>query len=168
MKIQNAKKLRNYVIEEDITEEKADGIKRLIGAFSEYLSAVNPDYVYNKTYMNAYVDDFILCQKALKIKYQILCDNVLIRLSTLGMKKNDFTICVDGAWKYEGGKLELTGTMNPYYVKKNKIQIELEFIGDKGFVIAKELDINGEYDKELDDYVSEFIRRRGEVLDEKI
>lgn len=60
----------------------------MIGAFSEYLVAVNPEYAYNKTYLSAYVKDFIQCQKALKLKYQILLDKILVMILLQALNKN--------------------------------------------------------------------------------
>lgn len=72
MAIQNTKDFENFIVNQEISDEKAESIEQIIGAFSEYIVAVNPEYVYNKTFLNAYVEDFIQCQKALKLKYQIL------------------------------------------------------------------------------------------------
>lgn len=168
MGIQNTKELQNYIIGEEVTEEKAEYIKKLIGAFSEYLVAVNSDYVYNKTYMSAFVDDFILCQKALKKKRQILLNQIIAKLIVSEIDVNNVTVCIDDVWRYKNRKLELTNVINPYYVKRNKMQIELEYIGDNGFVVAEELDINVDCDEKLENCISVFMERWEEMLDEEI
>ena len=80
MAIQNTKDFENFIVNQEISDEKAESIEQIIGAFSEYIVAVNPEYVYNKTFLNAYVEDFIQCQKALKLKYQILIKKILAKI----------------------------------------------------------------------------------------
>ena len=163
MGIQNTRNLQKFVETHEISDEKSKDIEMIIKAFSEYLVAVNPDYVYNKTYLGAFVEDFVLCQRALKLKYQILSDKILNKLEKMGLEK-DCSIRIDGAWKYEKGKLKLENSINPYYVKKDKIQVEMEFMHDRGFVIAEEIDIAEEYDEKLEVCISAFVSRREEAL----
>lgn len=163
MGIQNNRDLQEFIVCHEISDEESKDIEVMIKAFSEYLVAVNPDYVYNKTYLGAFVEDFVLCQNALKLKYQILSGKILNKLEKMGIEK-DCSIRIDGAWKYEKGILKLSNSINPYYVKKNKMQVEMEFIHDKGFVIADEIDIAEEYDEKLEECISAFTSRREEVL----
>ena len=79
MEIQNTIDFQNFIVGQEISDEKAEYIEQIIGAFSEYIVAVNPEYVYNKTYLCAYVENFIKCQKALKLKYQILLNKILVK-----------------------------------------------------------------------------------------
>lgn len=167
MGIQNTKGLQNFIVEQEISEEQEKDIEYIIGAFSEYIVAANPDYVYNKTYLSAFVKDFILCQKVLKRKYQILCDKILAKLMSRGIETWEYVIKVDGVWKCENGKLELSNSINPYYTKRNKMQIEIELLHDHGFVLADKINIDNEYDMLLDDLISTFVEQRKELLDEK-
>ncbi len=166
MGIQNTKDFQDFVENQEISDEKAKSIEQIIGAFSEYLVAVNPDYVYNKTYLSAFVEEFILCQRALKLKYQILCDKILRKIMIMGIEK-ECAINIDGAWKYENGKIKLSNSINPYYVKNDKMQIEIEYIHDHGFVIAEEINIDEGYDERLETCISTFISRRKELLDDE-
>lgn len=167
MNKQNTRNLQKFVVCHEISDEESKDIEMMIKAFSEYLVAVNPDYVYNKTYLGAFVEDFVLCQRALKLKYQILLDKIITKLEKRGME-SDCSIRIDRAWIYEKGKLKLSNSINPYYVKKDKIQVEIEFMHDKGFVIAEEIDITEEYDETLEKCISKFVSRRGEVLGDEI
>jgi hypothetical protein len=167
MDMQNTRDLQEFVVCHEISDKESKDIEMMIKAFSEYLVAVNPDYVYNKTYLGAFVEDFVLCQRALKLKYQILSEKIITQLEKIGIE-SDCSIRIDGAWKYENGKLKLSNLINPYYVKKNKMQVEMEFIHDNGFVIAEEIDIAEEYDEKLETCISEFVSRRKEVLGDEI
>ena len=163
MGIQNTKDFQNFIKNNEITDEISQNIEQLIGAFSEYIVAVNPDYVYNKTYLSAYVEEFISCQKALKRKYQILISKILTKIMVEGIEE-ECVIVVDGAWKCEKGKVKLSNSIDPRVVKRNTMQIELELIHDNGFVITDEINTDEDYDTVLDDCISTFIDRRKELL----
>ena len=163
MAIQNTKDFENFIVNQEISDEKAESIEQIIGAFSEYIVAVNPEYVYNKTFLNAYVEDFIQCQKALKLKYQILIKKILARISAAGIEK-ECIINIDDVWKVEKGKIKLSNSINPYIVKRRKLQFELELIHEYGFVIAEEINIDEDYERVIDVCISIFIEQRKELL----
>ena len=161
--MQNTKAFHDFIVNQEISDEKEKNIRQMIGAFSEYIVAVNPEYAYNKTYLSAYVEDFIQCQKALKLKYQILLNKILISVFSAGIEQ-ECIINVDDVWKYENGKIKLNNTFNPYIVKKNKIQLELELAHENGFVIAEEISIDDNYENIIDSCIATFISRSKEVL----
>lgn len=163
MAMQNTKAFHDFIVNQEISDEKEKNIRQMIGAFSEYIVAVNPEYAYNKTYLSAYVEDFIQCQKALKLKYQILLNKILISVFSAGIEQ-ECIINVDDVWKYENGKIKLNNTFNPYIVKKNKIQLELELAHENGFVIAEEISIDDNYENIIDSCIATFISRSKEVL----
>ena len=159
MAIQNTKGLEDFIVNQEISDEKEKNIQQMIGAFSEYIVAVNPEYAYNKTYLSAYVEDFIQCQKVLKLKYQILLDKILVKILAAGIKQ-ECIINIDDVWKFENGKVKLSNTFNPYIVKRHKIQLELELVHENGFVIAEEICIDDNYDNIIDACIATFIERR--------
>jgi len=163
MEIQNTKGFQHFIVGQEISGEKEEYIEQIIGAFSEYIVAVNPEYVYNKTYLCAYVENFIKCQKILKLKYQILLNKILIKILTAGIEQ-ECIISIDDVWKVEKGKIRLCNSINPNIVTKKKMQLELELIHEDGFVIAEEINIDEEYEKVLDVCISSFIERRKELL----
>lgn len=55
MEIKNIKTFQDFILNQEISEEKEKNIQQMIGAFSEYIVAVNPEYIYNKTYLGTYV-----------------------------------------------------------------------------------------------------------------
>ncbi len=163
MAIQNTKNFQDFIVNQEISDEKGKNIEQMIGAFSEYIVAVNSEYAYNKTYLSAYVEDFIQCQKALKLKYQILLNKILVRILAAGIEQ-ECIINIDDVWKFEKGKVKLSNTFNPYIVKRHKMQLELELVHENGFVIAEEISIDDNCENIIDACIATFIERRKEVL----
>ncbi len=163
MAIQNTKGFQDFIVSQKISDEEEKNIEQMIGAFSEYIVAVNPEYAYNKTYLSAYVEDFIQCQKALKRKYQILLNEILVRIIAAEIEQ-ECIINFDDVWKFEKGKVKLSNTINPDIVKRHKLQFELELIHENGFVIAEEINIDEDYENMIDVCISTFIERRKELL----
>lgn len=166
MAIQNTKAFQDFIVNQEISDEKEKNIQQMIGAFSEYIVAVNPEYAYNKTYLSAYVEDFIQCQKVLKLKYQILLNQILVKILAAGIKQ-ECIINIDDVWKFENGKVKLSNTFNPYIVKRHKMQLELELVHENGFVIAEEICIDDNYDNIIDACIATFIERRKEALEDE-
>lgn len=166
MAIQNTKAFQDFIVNQEISDEKEKNIQQMIGAFSEYIVAVNPEYAYNKTYLSAYVEDFIQCQKVLKLKYQILLNKILVKILAAGIKQ-ECIINIDDVWKFENGKVKLSNTFNPYIVKRHKMQLELELVHENGFVIAEEICIDDNYDNIIDACIATFIERRKEALEDE-
>lgn len=166
MKIQNTKNFLNFIVSQEISDEEEENIKQIIGAFSEYIVAVNPEYVYNKSYLSAYVEDFIQCQKALKLKYQILLNKILVKILAAGIEQ-ECIINIDDAWRVERGKIKLNNSINPFTVKRHKLQFELEMIHENGFIITEEINIDEDYENILDVCISIFIERRKELLEDE-
>lgn len=166
MEIRSIINFQEFILGQEISDEKAENIEQIIGAFSEYIVAVNPEYVYNKTYLSTYVKDFIKCQKKLKLKYHILSDKILVKILAAGIEQ-ECIIKIDNVWKVEKGKIILCNSINPHIVTRNKIQFELELIHENGFVIAEEINIDEEYENMLDVYISKFIERRKELLEDE-
>lgn len=163
MAIQTTKELQNFIVNQELSGEKEENIQQLIDAFSEYIVAVNPEYIYNKTYLKAYVDDFIQCQKVLKLKYQILSDKIRARISDKGIER-ECIINIDNVWKFENGEVKLSNTFDPDVVRKHKMQLELELIHEHGFVITEEICMDDNFDNKIDACVADFVERRKEVL----
>lgn len=112
------------------------------------------------------MEDFIQCQKVLKLKYQILLNKILVKILAAGIKQ-ECIINIDDVWKFENGKVKLSNTFNPYIVKRHKMQIELELVHENGFVIAEEICIDDNYDNIIDACIATFIERRKEVLEDE-
>jgi hypothetical protein len=166
MAIQNTINFQKFIEKQEISDERAEIIENIIGAFSEYIVAVNTEYVYNKSYLNSYVEDFIQCQKSLKQKHSILLNKILVKLLIAGIEQ-ECIVNIDDAWKVEKGKIKLSNSIKPAIVKRNILQFELELIHEKGFVIAEEINLDGDYEQTIDICVSNFIERRKELLEDE-
>ena len=166
MFIQNTKEFREFIVNQDITDEKMEDIKSLIAAFSEYIVAVNPEYLYNKTYLSAYVQDFIQCQKSLRQKYEILMQIIYVKIISKGIAEK-CVISVDDVWKIKNGEIGLSNSINPWLVTRNKLQLELKFIHEYGFVIAEEINIDDELENKIDKCIDSFIKQRKEILEDE-
>lgn len=163
MAIQNTKDFQEFIEKQEINDERAEIIEKIISAFSEYIVAVNSEYVYNKTYLKSYVEDFIQCQKVLKRKYNILLNKILVKLLAAGIEQ-ECIVNIDDVWKVERGKIKLSNLINPSIVKRNILQFELELIHEKGFVIAEEIRIDDDYEQALDICIATFMELRKELL----
>lgn len=159
---QNTNKFQEFIMYQDLSIEEENCIRQIIEAFSEYMVAVNPAYAYNKTYLCSYVEEFIQCQKALRLKHQILLNNILCKISSEKLK-NECIICVDDAWKFEQGKVTLGNTIDSFVVNRHKMQLQLEYVGENGFVIAEEISLDDNYNDIIDTCITTFIKLINEV-----
>lgn len=164
MAVQNTKELSDFCVGQEISDEKAEEIKKVIEAFSEYIVAVNPNYVYNKTYLGSYVEQFILCQKELCKKNEIM-KKLITKVLVAGWQK-DCSIYIDRAWIYKKEELKLNNSLNPEIICSSKMQVEIEFIHDNGFVIVEEFDFEKDHDEQIEKIFSLYVARRKEVLKE--
>ncbi len=161
--IQNTKGFEEFIVNNEVSEQEEKNIEKIIKAFSEYISAVNPDYAYNKTYLSAYVQEFILCQRTLKRKYGILCDKIITKI-LLANAGDDSVVVIDETWTYVKGKIHLSNSINSHFVKSNKMRVEIECIHENGFVVAEEINLEEDYDEKLEACISGFIDQRKELL----
>lgn len=72
MKIENTTDLKQWILNNKISQEERIDFEGMIEAFSEYIVCTNPDYLYNKTYITSYISDFFECSAMLKNKYMII------------------------------------------------------------------------------------------------
>lgn len=160
MEIQNTKAFQNFIEIQEILPEQENSIQQIIEAFSEYLVAVNPDYIYNKTYLNAYIDDFIKTQKVLKQKHRKLKE-ISINLNNIGLEKETI-VKIDDTWTLEKGNISLSNTFDQHIVQKKSIQLEIKST-DYDIVVAKRINFHDNFENKLDDCISNFIEQIREV-----
>lgn len=161
--VQNAYVLEQWILEKELSENDEESIERVIGAFSEYLVAINPDYQYNKTYLTSFVEDFFECQKVLKRKREVLEKRILEELRKAGVDNNDFKVTIDNAWVNQRGKTSLLSSFSISEVKSNKMKFDIEFMGENGFSVANEVDLNKNFENTIKDEVALFLERYKEV-----
>lgn len=160
MKIQNNKTFQNFIEVQELFSEQENNIQQIIAAFSEYVVAVNPDYIYNKTYLNSYIDDFIKSQKALKRK-RIILKEISIKLNNIGFEKETI-VKIDNTWTLEKGNISLSNTFDQHIVQKEAIQLEIKSTG-YDIVVAKEISFHDNFENKLDNCISNFIEQIQEV-----
>lgn len=160
MEIQNTKAFQKFIEVQEIFPEQENSIQQIIEAFSEYLVAVNPDYIYNKTYLNAYIDDFIKTQKVLKQKHRKLKE-ISIKLNNIGLEKETI-VKIDDTWTLENGNISLSNTFDQHIVQKEAIQLEIKST-DYDIVVAKRISFHDNFENKLDDCISNFIEKIREV-----
>lgn len=52
------KKLQNFIMHEEISGEEVEYIGKIITVLSEYIVAINSEYIYNNTYLAAHVKKY--------------------------------------------------------------------------------------------------------------
>ena len=163
MDVKNTKYLQEWILDEVLSEDDELKIQNIIFAFSEYMVATNPDYLYNKTYLNAFVDGFLNCKIELKKKRDILEKKILNEIDNAGISRTEIVIRVDRAWISKSSGTELLNAFNLNSVKSNVMKYEIEYVGEKGFVVANNADITKKYEQTLKEDIELFIKRYKEI-----
>ena len=163
MDVKNTKYLQEWILDEVLSEDDELKIQNIIFAFSEYMVATNPDYLYNKTYLNAFVDGFLNCKIELKKKRDVLEKKILNEIDNAGISRTEIVIRVDRAWISKSSGTELLNAFNLNSVKSNVMKYEIEFVGEKGFVVANNADITKKYEVMLKEDIELFIKRYKEI-----
>ena len=166
MEVILTEELKKFVTEIELSDKKIEEISNIIGAFSEYIVATNPNYVYNKTYLKSYIEDFVRCQKNLKLKIDILNNQIVKKIRQLGITDNEYRITIDEVVKFENGNLKLNDYIDSRLCM-DKMKVEIEFVHENDFVIAEEINGKENYEKSIAGCVLKFVNRRKEILDEK-
>lgn len=97
MDIENSKDLRTWIDRGMVSDDEVTNIEIIIKAFLDYMTAVDPEYQYNKTFLKAFIPEFILSNRMLNTKKAFL-DKLIDSLQDY---KDNLRIEIDNAWKYE-------------------------------------------------------------------
>lgn len=165
MNVKNTKYLQEWILDRELSEDDKFNIRNIIEAFSEYMVATNPDYLYNKTYLNAFIEDFLECKRELKSKWDILHKIILSGIDSAGIDRNDIVVRVDRAWISKGIETELQNVFNLSSVKSNVMKYEIEYKGEKGFVVANNVILDQDYVKTIKEDIELFINKYEEICD---
>lgn len=154
MIIENTKDLRFWIENGVITETEKENVEIIIKAFSDYITAVDSEYQYNKTFLKDFIPAFIKSNKMLNIKKDFL-DNLICSLIDY---KDNIKIEIDNAWIYDGGRgndeIVLSNSFNKTRVNSDKLYYQLRFTDEKSFVIAGDLKLEN-LEKEMDNVIKE-------------
>lgn len=162
MDIKNTKCLQEWILSDELSGED-EKIRNIIEAFSEYMVATNPDYLYNKTYLNSFIKGFLDCKRELKKKRDILDEKILLEIFNAGISKKDIIVRVDRAWISKSDEIELQSTFNLNGVKSNNMKYEIEYMGEKGFAVANNVDLKKDYEQKLKEDIELFIKKYKEI-----
>lgn len=143
------KLVENIILEDEIEEE----FRQHIETFSRFLSYTNPDYKYNGTYLNQYIDDYFKMSQMLKIKDEKY-RKIVMSLIKLGYK---FEVLIDHVFF---ARYMLGTCIDCRYIGIDKERvmskkIELKFIFNPG---EKELCFCKQYSGIDDENLAEHIR----------
>ena len=155
--------LRKWIENKKISSDNQAAIEELIKAFSEYICAVDQEYLYNKTFLNCFIESFISSTLMLQSKRECM----LQIIDKLNDYKESINIDIDGALKYEGKNKEevknhisLSNSFDRWMVNSNKIRYQIRFVDNPGFVISGTMNIDeSEQKKEIEGVVSLFKNR---------
>ena len=156
MDIENAKDLRTWIDRGIVSDDEVVYIVIIIKAFSEYMTAVDPEYQYNKTFLKDFIPAFILSNKMLNTKKAFL-DKLI---DSLQEYKENLRIEIDNAWVYEqkGGedRVVLSNVFSKSKVNSGKMYYQIKYAGDCSFVLAGNIKIE-ELEKGIDNKIEEVV-----------
>lgn len=140
------------------TEDEKAFIEDTLKAFSEYITAVDQEYQYNKSFLNNFIPEFFVSLEMLAKKKKFL--NELIE--ELEDYKGQIKIKVDDAWIFgeekSGEEIKLTNRFSISKVNSGKINYQIRYVGEPSFVIAREAKLE-KTEKELKEVVELFNSR---------
>lgn len=138
-------------------------LKLFLKAYSEFIVAVNPDYYYNKTYLQTYFEDFLNVNRNLKNK-KIILERIVDTIETSVYEKSDFKINIDNILVYHNEEIAINNKFNKDTAMNKKIAIQYEYTNDMDYIRFYECNID-EPDKYIKviDFTNEFINSIKEV-----
>lgn len=161
MDIENTKDLRTWIEKGEVS----DDIEIIIKAFSDYITAVDSEYQYNKTFLKDFIPAFIISNERLNGK-KLFLDKLL---DSLQYYKEKIRVEIDNAWIYDGtkgeDKLVLSNSFNMSKVNSEKLYYQIKYVDENSFVIAGNFKIEKSdkgIDKEIEEVVDLFLNRLGE------
>lgn len=146
-------------IEKKLTENDKTFIEETVKAYSEYIYAVDAEYLYNKTFLNDFIDDFFYSTEMLRIKKECL-EQILNKLEKY---KKSISINLDGAWRYDGKKITLSDSFDKSKVNTEIINYQIKRLDNPLFVIAGVIDIT-----KKDENIEEVVNLFNDRLNKKI
>lgn len=163
MDIENTKDLRAWIDKGILSDDEQSEIELLIKAFSDYMTAVDPEYQYNKTFLKDFIPSFIVSNKKLNAKKCFL-DTLIESLQDY---KEKLRIEIDNAWIYDGIKnnVILASVFNKSRVNSENLYYQINYIAEKSFVLAgsiKTEKLNKEMNTAIKEVVDLFLSRLDE------
>ena len=133
--IDNTSDLYKWLQKGQISDDEKESIKTIIKAFSDYVTAVDSEYLYNKTFLKDFIPAFILCNEKLNVKKEFL----IKLIDALQEYKGNLKIEIDNVWQYDGTKSDeiiLLNNFDKLKVNSAKLYYQLKYSVEKSFTIA--------------------------------
>lgn len=167
MNIENTADLKKWILNKSLTQQDKINLEEAIYALSEYIVSINPDYLYNKTYITSYISDFFECNIMLKRKYKIIEKRIIPMLIAENVDMSNVIVRIDEIWTYFRGEYILSNNFNPSVAKNPNIKLELKYISNDEYVVAEYIERNSNFQENIERCVRKFISRLGELTNEE-
>lgn len=135
VEIDNTSDLLKWLENGQISDAEKENIDMIIKAFSDYITAVDSEYLYNKTFLKKFIPAFILSNENLNIKKEFL----IKLIESLQEYKENLKIEIDNAWHFDGTKSDeiiLLNNFNKSKVNSVKLYYQVKYSVEKSFTIA--------------------------------
>lgn len=141
-------------IRDCIDEKKSEEFKRYVDGFSDFLTVINKDYLYNKKFLSTYVDDFIKYNGIFSRKYKIL-EKILGILNEYKDILKDVVVSVDGLVGMYDGEHESIDINRKEFdfsrIRNNETIVEILYENGRNVyqfkIDNKKMSIEGEIEK---------------------
>lgn len=135
MEIDNARDLEYWITEGSLLEGAIDNVEGIIRAFSEFIYSVDSEYLYNKTFLDSFIEDFLRSTEMLSIKKNFL-EELLDELSDY---KDEIQVDVDGAWIFDMNHdgVYLSNRFSSSKINSVGIEYQIKHLSEPSFVIAR-------------------------------
>lgn len=144
MYYQNA--LKNFIMEKLCWDNEDKVAEKLLKAFSQYVVSTNKDFLYNKTYFNLFIEEFLSNIVKLKKKYNVMRYHVPKVLKKVGMGKIRCIVIIDDIFIYKDKTISLADEFCASYCNNDKLRIVVKYVDntedDERLLIAKEIKID--------------------------
>lgn len=150
MEIENTDYLKKYIINcgAKPSKKETEMIECVIKLFSEYIVAVNDDYIYNKTYLISFISDFIQAINNLKDKYDFLNNEIIAKLDS-DVDWDNIEIIIDETWIYKMNDFQLMNSFNKNDVNSKYIKYDINYVGGHAFSVTNQIEYKKFESKEI-------------------
>ena len=144
MYYQNA--LKKFIMENNFENDGNSAAENLLKAFSQYVVSTDKDFLYNKTYFNVFIEEFLSNIVNLKKKYNIMRYHIPKVLKEVGMGQIRCIVIIDDIFIYKDKTISLADEFCASYCNNDKLRIVVKYVDnteeDERILIAKEIKID--------------------------
>ena len=133
-------------MENNCWDNEDNGAEKLLKAFSQYVVSTDKDFLYNKTYFNVYIEEFLSNIIKLKNKYNIMRYHVPKVLKEVGMGQIRCIVIIDDIFIYKDKTISLADEFCASHCNNDKLRIVVKYVDNteeaERLLIAKEIKID--------------------------